>query len=381
MIQIRLILILLLLGIAKQINAQSTDNDLDFKGQLSTFGSYNFDRDLEFLFGGNFIPEVSYSIPLPKDYLLDFNGAANLNGSFGFHPFTQSNSTGNLSAYRLWTRYSGNQFEARLGLQKINFGSASILRPLRWFDQVDPRDPLGITNGVWGLLGRYYFLDNTNIWAWVLYGNEDTKGWEQVYTNHKKPEFGGRVQWPVPKGEVAFTYHHRTADARNLAFPTAFSEIAENRFGFDGKWDITIGFWIETTHSTKTRNIGMFTNQTQFTVGTDYTFAVGNGLNIVAEHLFTSYDEKSFEFNNTQNLTAITSSYPIGIFDQISTVLYFDWKAENFYSFFNYQRDLKHFTFYTMVFINPKNRGGFQQNDLVNSYTSKGMQLMLVYNF
>ena len=68
-------------------------------------------------------------------------------------------------------RYSSDQFELRLGLQKINFGSASMLRPLMWFDQMDPRDPLHLTDGVWGLLARYYFLNNANIWLWGLYGN------------------------------------------------------------------------------------------------------------------------------------------------------------------------------------------------------------------
>lgn len=32
------------------------------------------------------------------------------------------------------------------------------------FDQVDPRDPLKLTDGVRGLLGRYCFLNNADIW-------------------------------------------------------------------------------------------------------------------------------------------------------------------------------------------------------------------------
>jgi len=56
----------------------------------------------------------------------------------------------------MWIRLSTKQFELRAGLQKINFGSATLLRPLMWFDKIDPRDPLQLTDGVYALLARYY---------------------------------------------------------------------------------------------------------------------------------------------------------------------------------------------------------------------------------
>ena len=42
--------------------------------------------------------------------------------------------------------------------QKMNFGSAIILRCLTWFNSIDPRDPLQATDGKTGPLLRYYFL-------------------------------------------------------------------------------------------------------------------------------------------------------------------------------------------------------------------------------
>ena len=105
--------------------------------------------------------------------------------------------------YRGWVRLSTDKFELRLGLQKINFGSAMFLRPLMWFDRVDPRDPLQLTDGVYAALARYYFLNNANIWAWGLYGNNDTKGWETVQTAKRTPEYGGRIQSPLGSGEIA----------------------------------------------------------------------------------------------------------------------------------------------------------------------------------
>lgn len=370
------------LCVSVQLQAQDAANKFDFKGQVSAFGNYNFDNDLNVLFGGNFIPEAIYTKPLNNGNLLDFDLSVNVNGSFAFHPFNKSNSNGDISAYRAWTRYSGDQFEIRLGLQKINYGSATILRPLRWFDQVDPRDPLSLTSGVWGLLGRYYFLNNANIWAWVLYGNEDPKGWEQLSTYEKIPEFGGRIQVPTPQGEVAVSYHYRTADSRKLNMPAFnFAKIPEHKIGLDGKWDVTVGLWFEASHSIKGKDVGTFTNQTLINIGTDYTFDIGNGPNVVLEHLISTNDEKSFQFSNRQNLTALTGSYPTGIFDELSTVLYYDWENSEFYTFLNYRRDLKYFTFYAMLFANPKDRISFQQNDFVNTFNGSGFQLMLVYNF
>ena len=75
-----------------------------------------------------------------------------------------------IDPYRLWLRLSSSRFELRAGLQKISFGSATLIRPLMWFDRIDPRDPLQLTDGVYGLLARYYFLNNANLWIWGLYG-------------------------------------------------------------------------------------------------------------------------------------------------------------------------------------------------------------------
>ena len=81
-----------------------------------------------------------------------------------------------------------------------------------WFDRIDPRDPLQLTDGVWALLLRYFFLNNANIWLWGLYGNDDVKGWEFLPTVKDDIEFGGRIQVPVPLGELGLSYHHRRAD-------------------------------------------------------------------------------------------------------------------------------------------------------------------------
>jgi len=144
-------------------------DSLVFSGLLSSWGLYNQTNSLPILLGSRYIPTLNYSVILQNDRRFDFEASANIYVNSALRPFNEANTDGSFKPYRAWMRYSSQQFEIRLGLQKINFGSATLLRPLMWFDQIDPRDPLQITNGVWGILGRYYFLNNANIWVWSLY--------------------------------------------------------------------------------------------------------------------------------------------------------------------------------------------------------------------
>lgn len=356
-------------------------DSLSLKGQVSTWMLYNGGNDLPVYMGGRYIPQLNYDFQLKKDNHIDFEASFNINGSAGINPFDSLRSDGQLKPYRLWARYSSRQFEVRLGLQKINFGSASLLRPLMWFDQVDPRDPLRLTDGVWGVLGRYYFLNNANVWLWGLYGNKDPKGWELAGTNRHFPEIGGRIQLPVPAGEAALSYHYRIADTRNLGgIVPQFSEVRENRIGFDIKLDLVVGLWFEGTWVTKNKELGMFTNQEIFNVGTDYTFSIGNGLYVVYEQLLAANDEVAFNFQNTTSFSLLSLSYPVGLFDNISGIVYYDWKNKSAYNFLNWQKQFKNITLYIMGYWNPVNYNIPAQGSDQNLFAGKGIQIMLVLN-
>jgi hypothetical protein len=240
---------------------------------------------------------------------------------------------------------------------------------------------LGLTNGVYGILGRYYFLNNANIWVWGLYDNEKTRGFDAVKTYKKDPEFGGRVQYPVPKGELGLSFHHRTADSEGILGVPAFEKIPENRIALDGKWDVEIGLWFEASYIHKTENVGILTDQTLLNLGADYTFGIGNGLNVVAEHLIIAYDEDAFQFANNTQLTAFNLSYPLGLFDNLNALVYQDWTSNNTTFFMNYEHQFKKLTGYVMAYYNPDTQQGIQQNELVNnSFAGPGFRLMLVYN-
>jgi hypothetical protein len=337
---------------------------------------------LDWLLGFRYIPELDYKLNLNKGKSLTFMASVNVEGNMMLQPFDEYEMDGGGNPYRIWARYAGEQYEVRLGLQKIDFGSATILRPLQWFNQMDPRDPLRMTNGVYGALGRYYFLNNANIWAWILYGNEKRRGLDALETYYQHPEFGGRLQYPLPRGEVALSYHHRTA---RYLIPTEYmpywEQVPENRIGLDGKWDVEIGLWVEASHIYKTENVGSLTNQTLMNLGADYTFLLGNGLNVMFEQLFMALDEKAFQFNERINFTATSLSYPLGLWGNMSSILYYDWNARGFNFFVNYQRQLKTMTGYLMAFYNSSyQQGVVQTSGDLNLFKGPGLRLMLVYH-
>ena len=342
---------------------------------------YNRGNELPVHFGGRYIPQLNYNLEFKENHKLDFEASLNINGSAGLNPFDSLSSGGQLKPYRLWARYSSRQFEIRAGLQKINFGSASLLRPLMWFDQVDPRDPLKLTNGVWGVLGRYYFLNNTNLWIWGLYGNNKPRGWEYAGTNSHFPELGGRIQLPIPAGEVALSYNYRVADTRNISdYIPQSSEVKENKLGFDIKLDLVVGCWLEGSWVTKNKKLGIFSNQEILNAGLDYTFGIGNGIYAVAEQLLASNDETPFAFRNSSSFSLLSLSYPVGLFDNVSGIVYYDWKNKCSYNFLNWQKQFNNITLYLMGYWNPEKYNIPTQGSGQNLFAGRGIQIMFVLN-
>lgn len=365
-----------------QNSVSSLNDSINFKGQLSSWAHFNLNNPYPLYIGGRYIPQLNYEIQLPERKLIDFEASANLYGDAGIHFFDSSYIDGEINPYRVWGRYSTEQLEVRFGLQKINFGPAVMMRAMRWFDQVDPRDPLLLTEGVWGALGRYYFLNNANIWLWSLYGNKNPKGLELIKTNANHPEFGGRFQTPVPKGEAAISYNHRIADPEDFnGMVPVFNEIPENKIGIDAKFDMLVGIWFEGVWVNKSKNIGDITNQEVLTAGADYTFSIGSGLYVVLEHMLFANDENAFQFSNTLNFSGLSVRYPIGMFDNISAIFYYDWTNNSVYNFINWYRQFDRTTLYVMGYWNPENPQMPAMGTARNLYGGKGVQVMFVYNY
>jgi len=352
----------------------------NFSGQMSVWSNININNQRPVWAGGRYIPQVNYGFELPNGKLLDFEASANINGSTGISLSQPWATDGKIKPYRVWARYSGNQFELRLGLQKINFGSAAMLRPLMWFDQMDPRDPLQLTDGVWGILGRFYFLNNANLWLWGLYGNPGPKTWEVGKTAVRTPEFGGRLQLPVWRGEAGVSAHHRRVDTRSFApFMPGIEKLPETRLGLDAKLDLEVGLWVEASLIRKHQNFGMLTHQHMLNAGVDYTFGLGNGINAMIENLWFAPGSEMFDWAEPFTFSALSVSYPFSMFSNINAIVYYDWKNQQTYNFINIKQDYRRLTFYLMGFWNPETFQLPQQSGNGNLFGGQGIQLMLVF--
>ncbi|MBN1388372.1 MAG: hypothetical protein JW965_08005 [Bacteroidales bacterium] len=351
---------------------------LDMKNQLSLQSTLNFGDDLTGQLGGRYIPTLSIKGNLKKNRSVDAEISVNSYANFYYADEKFNEHDWKLKPYRIWLRYFSPRFEIRAGLQKISFGSASILRPLMWFDKIDYRDPLQLTDGVYGLLGRYYFQNNANIWLWALYGNKDTKGWEIAPTRKNRAEYGGRLQIPFLTGEIAVSYHCRHADYS--AFYVMQPGITEPFFtdqllGFDAKLDIGPGIWFEYTWKINDdENILFVKNEHYLNIGMDYTFGLGNGLNIITEYF-------RFNSNTSNNYSTIALNYPLGIMNRIITAVYYNWDTKDLYRFISVQRDYDYLTLNLMAFWNPENVSIYGSPEGRNLMAGKGLQVMAILDF
>ncbi len=259
------------------------------------------------------------------DFNTDFNLGLNMRYLLkGDKTFSESSESSFLKgkAYRLWFKAEIPQTELRFGLQRLNFGSAQILRPLQWFDNLDPTDKLQQTEGVQALLLRHYFLNNANIWFWVIRGEGKQRGFMPVVTKEDTPEFGGRLQYPLSNGEIGLTINHRQK--------TEFFGLdtgAEDRIGFDARLDYGIGLWAESFVSKLAEPFGIAKYQAPVTIGADYTVSIGNGIYTLLETQLWSQADKSLSDIKKEYLTfAFSANYPYSILD---TFLYYGIAKDN----------------------------------------------------
>jgi hypothetical protein len=332
--------------------------------------------------GVRYLPEIQFQAPVNEDISFDAEISANIWGSGLYWSADSTVWEGDIRPYRAWMKFSGDQFELRGGLQKINFGSASMLRPLMWFDQIDPRDPLQLTDGVWGILGRYYFLNNANIWVWGLIGNDQLKGWEVIPSVRNKPEFGFRVQLPIPSGELATTYHYRVADVEKV-FPIPHGEkphIREKRLALDGKFDYVVGLWFEATLTHQEIHIPELEWGHALTLGVDYTFGLGNGLNMMTEYFIFGKAERALGGGKDIHFSALSANYPFNIINNLNGILFYDWTNQELYNFINWSWQFDKWTFYIMGFWNPQRFNLYPGLEGSNLYAGRGLQFMVVFN-
>lgn len=350
---------------------------VSFSGQVSSWNQMQTRNDERvYEIGMRYLPEYSRTVYQKSQYLIDAQFSAN---AFGVR--SQDDSKFDMDLYRAWIRFATPRFESRLGLQKITFGPAKLLRSLMWFDRLDPRDPLQLTDGVYGLRLRYDFENLSSIWLWGLWGLGQQRGLDIIPNRKQSPEYGGRVQVPAGPGEIALTAHHRMTNASQWSGAVSMnSPVAENRLALDGVWDIGVGIWFESACVHADYHLKTLNWQTFTTVGMDYTLPLANGIYLLGEHMMITMGETLFDPSEQWGSSGMMLSYPLSWLDAVSLYSVYNWDTDMAYQYFSWQRTLNRWVVHVGCF---KRSGGVP---VFLSQTGvplgkKGVRLMLVFSY
>lgn len=372
--------IFLLLAFVESVQGQT----IDFSGEIAAQSFFFLGRPRQTQIGLRYIPLIDANRKISTRGSVSISVAANVFEGLTFRQKNESENSHNFDWYRYWIRFTTRQFEIRLGNQKINFGPAKLFRSLMWFDRLDPRDPLQLTNGVKAVLIRYYFPDNTNIWLWGLVGNQGRKGVEFFQTAGKKPEFGGRIQIPFITGQLALTAHHRWAEPVNFPLQSSnrasLKNFGETRLALDGSWDVGVGLWFESAFFHYENKQLPFQWRRMATLGVDYTIPVGNGLYVMEENFIHSFSKTTSRLGNKSTFSGILLTYPLNVLDEIMAISTYDWKSENFFHYVRWQRSTDKWQFDLSVFLIPKNTENWG-NPVLSAFSGNGFQVLVVYNY
>ena len=301
--------------------------------------------------------QIGYIPTLATYYKFSQNNIIDLEWAYHFSRTYNSNSLKfqNERTYRGWVRYIYKSIEFRLGLQKIVFGPAQILRPLAWFDNIDIKNPTGHTRGVEAFRIKYFFSNDLSIWAWII--KEESNNMT----------YGGRSELSTSLGEWGLTIHRDTSIESKLVsqFSIPISG-SHSRLGLDYRYDGLLGFWFEgSNYYIEKQNNYNNDNYSLMTIGLDYTIPVGTGLHVLMENYrSTGWLNSS---NTNQNILAIMANLSIGMFHQIMVISNFDWDDKNIYNYLQWSSIYDRFSINCMASINPSEVGN-------------SLQLMFIYN-
>ena len=110
------------------------------------------------------------------------------------------------------------------------------------------------------------------------------------------------------------------------------------------------------------------------TLGTDYTFGIGNGLYMVNEHLITHADYNGSTKTEIPQISSIMISYPFTLFDNFNSITFYSWESKEISQYFGWQRTYDNFIFNLTLFHYPKS-----SINLANM-AGYGIEFKLIYN-
>jgi len=348
-----------------------------FLGELSLATTAHGISGAEIQLVTRYQPAVEIQGILSESWDYDLEVRWQLSWNSPLDPLDYSASATSVEPYRVALNLQSSHSEYIIGLQKINFGQARILRPLMWFDALDPTDPLQLSSGVTGVSVTYNYEFGWSSQAWLLLPGEPI-GWEAFSDKSGIVETGGRLIIPSNRGQIGMSTHWRIADVSDL-YPDD-PDLYEARIGLDGFWDVGVGLWVESAYKHQELSTRTFLDQIQATIGSDYTIWIGDGLHILVEHMLISSWHSPLIDDQTSQLSTAMFTYALTVFDQVSLLLFMNWENKTPLAYLSWGRTYDDFrftlgAFYKKIDDSQNNRSAFNSN-----FSGKGIQLIVAYN-
>ena len=346
-----------------------------FLGELSLSTAANGPDKSDITVIGRYLPALEYQNALSEAW--DYDVEIRWQVQWGGQLDTLDNSGLLADAYRVALNLQSASSEYVIGLQKINFGPARLLRPLMWFDSVNPTDPLALTSGVTGISAKFHYDFGWSSQAW-LFLPDDPIGWEGLADQEGTFETGGRIGIPNNLGQFGLSTHWRIADASS--FSPDDPDLYEGRIGMDGFWDVGIGLWVESVYKNQQFSDGPFLQQLQSTIGADYTFWIGNGILIMTEHMLINIWDSPVIDDTNRLISTIMTSYSPTMFDQFSLLFFMDWETETPLAYLSWGQTYDSFRFTLGAFYTDTDNSQGSNSGFSSDFSGKGLQLTVAYN-
>ena len=330
------------------------------KGQFWVRGE-SVENQPNFKFQMGYIPIISANKKLSHDSMVDLEWAYRLDRSYNGDSLEEYHG----KLYRGWLRYTTQFIEARLGLQKVSFGPARVLRQLAWFDTIDLEDPTAQTEGVEAFRFRFFPSNSLAIWTWIMKGESDTLS------------YGGRGELSTNIGEWGFTFHQDPSKSLQPIGQLGNSIFSpHNRLAIDFRYDGVIGLWNESA-LVQSDNLEL----DMITVGADYTLSIANGILIMSESMYISIIEKNS--TSSQTLTVLMVNVPVGMGNHIMFISRLDWDENLTYNYLRWSNTYDHYSVNFILSVNPQKEdynipAEFLPQTLAEFGT--GIQFMFIYN-
>jgi hypothetical protein len=144
--------------------------------------------------------------------------------------------------------------------------------------------------------------------------------------------------------------------------------------------DLGVGLWVEVALSQQKFSFTDLNYKSMLNTGMDYTFNLGNGVNLMTEAFGYLQGEQPFAADQKLLFGLLSAAYPVSIIHNVSAMLFYDFTNNNLYRFINWTVAYDRWSFYIMGFWNPDTYNLYNVDPRTSLYGGWGFQLMAVFN-